>query len=292
MPYIFDEGNANGSHYDHDSFQPIRMTNQGSPGNPFPWPDRHSQLSDFDGQVCSGHSGDFNEIGQIYSGQGGEPNEIPNLHQLSLDELPLNLENQSPFYQRQPQDELFEPAYPSPPPTYTQILPDFHFPQRPSSTQNSLIPRSSPWPAMLNQWQSVEALGISNTFDEPFASPQPLPYMSSFDTTDSDGSSPYSTPYLPTTPRFSPSSAYQNCDDGMMLNDLDADTESFKGEPPYAKLIYDALMDAPGHRLVLRDIYAWITINTGKAKDPNFKGWQNSVRHNLSMNGVRIIVPK
>ena len=58
------------------------------------------------------------------------------------------------------------------------------------------------------------------------------------------------------------------------------------GDIPYAKLIYSALMDAPGHRMVLKDIYRWIEKNTDKANNPEFTGWQNSVRHNLSMNKV------
>ena len=60
------------------------------------------------------------------------------------------------------------------------------------------------------------------------------------------------------------------------------------GDMPYAKLIYQALIGAKGHRLVLRDIYKWIESNTEKALDPAFRGWQNSVRHNLSMNGVSL----
>lgn len=42
--------------------------------------------------------------------------------------------------------------------------------------------------------------------------------------------------------------------------------------------------------MVLRDIYEWIARNTDKARDPAFKGWQNSVRHNLSMNGVLVAI--
>lgn len=74
------------------------------------------------------------------------------------------------------------------------------------------------------------------------------------------------------------------------LDPLDSESESEgkQGEPPYAKLIYRALMDAPDHQMVLKDIYLWIAQNTDKARDPAFKGWQNSVRHNLSMNGVRL----
>ncbi|KAF2138358.1 uncharacterized protein K452DRAFT_277471, partial [Aplosporella prunicola CBS 121167] len=57
-------------------------------------------------------------------------------------------------------------------------------------------------------------------------------------------------------------------------------------EPPYAKLIYKALMQSPGYTMVLKDIYAWFKENTDKATDKETKGWQNSIRHNLSMNGA------
>lgn len=72
--------------------------------------------------------------------------------------------------------------------------------------------------------------------------------------------------------------------------DSESEVEGKQGEPPYAKLIYRALMEAPGHQMVLKDIYGWIARNTDKARDSAFKGWQNSVRHNLSMNGVLIAV--
>ena len=55
---------------------------------------------------------------------------------------------------------------------------------------------------------------------------------------------------------------------------------------PYAKIIFTALLSAPDHRMVLTDIYQWIEENTNKADNPDYKGWQNSVRHNLSMNEV------
>ncbi|KAI9672321.1 MAG: hypothetical protein M1817_003343 [Caeruleum heppii] len=55
---------------------------------------------------------------------------------------------------------------------------------------------------------------------------------------------------------------------------------------PYAQLIHRALMSAPGHRMVLREIYDWFEQNTDKNKSPSQKGWQNSIRHNLSMNGA------
>lgn len=57
-------------------------------------------------------------------------------------------------------------------------------------------------------------------------------------------------------------------------------------EPCYAVLLYNCLWEAPGHILVLQDIYKWILKYSRKARDSNGTGWQNSVRHNLSMNEV------
>jgi hypothetical protein len=57
-------------------------------------------------------------------------------------------------------------------------------------------------------------------------------------------------------------------------------------ERPYSQLIYQALASSPGMKLPLQDIYCWFQKYTTKGKDPNSKGWQNSIRHNLSMNAV------
>jgi hypothetical protein len=59
-------------------------------------------------------------------------------------------------------------------------------------------------------------------------------------------------------------------------------------EQPYAQLIFHALKGAPNNTMILRDIYDWFKRNTDKASDNEKKGWQNSIRHNLSMNGVLI----
>lgn len=63
------------------------------------------------------------------------------------------------------------------------------------------------------------------------------------------------------------------------------DEETSKSPEPYAKLIYQAFMSRERHTMTLQEIYQWFRDNTDKAKVEN-KGWQNSIRHNLSMNAV------
>lgn len=58
-----------------------------------------------------------------------------------------------------------------------------------------------------------------------------------------------------------------------------------KSDEPYAQLIYRAFMSRPNKSMTLQEIYQWFRENTDKAKSKG-KGWQNSIRHNLSMNGV------
>ena len=65
----------------------------------------------------------------------------------------------------------------------------------------------------------------------------------------------------------------------LLDNDSDSDT-------PYSKLIYKAMLDAPGHQMTLKEIYDWFRRNTKKVKDETSDGWRNSIRHNLSMNKV------
>jgi hypothetical protein len=64
-----------------------------------------------------------------------------------------------------------------------------------------------------------------------------------------------------------------------------ADANNNKGEEPYARLIYRAFMSSPRRAMTLQEIYQWFRENTDKGKADS-KGWQNSIRHNLSMNLV------
>jgi hypothetical protein len=93
--------------------------------------------------------------------------------------------------------------------------------------------------------------------------------------------------------RFEYGPAYESATADEMCSPLEEPSQEQQSgevtpdrEEPYAKLIYRCLMDAPGRAMVLRDIYDWFQQNTDKANNKETKGWQNSIRHNLSMNGV------
>lgn len=60
-----------------------------------------------------------------------------------------------------------------------------------------------------------------------------------------------------------------------------------KVDEPYAQLIYKAFLSRPNRSMTLQEIYKWFRENTDKAKSEG-KGWQNSIRHNLSMNLVLV----
>lgn len=57
---------------------------------------------------------------------------------------------------------------------------------------------------------------------------------------------------------------------------------------PYAVLIYEALMSVPSHKMVLSEIYDYFRNHFPGFRRSKGRGWMNSIRHNLSMNGVSI----
>ena len=93
---------------------------------------------------------------------------------------------------------------------------------------------------------------------------------------------------------FSPedSGEYADMDVSTIEQTRDEEHDGELNSEPYAQLIYRALKSAPEHRMVLKEIYEWFEKNTDKANDGSSKGWQNSIRHNLSMNGVSQVEPE
>jgi hypothetical protein len=85
-------------------------------------------------------------------------------------------------------------------------------------------------------------------------------------------------------PRSVPSSA-------SPPSDLTDSGGADKPDEPYAKLIYKAIMTRPGYSMTLQEIYQWFRDNTTKAVRET-GGWQNSIRHNLSMNAVSCSFPQ
>jgi len=69
---------------------------------------------------------------------------------------------------------------------------------------------------------------------------------------------------------------------GKTADEIDVEDE----EIPYAQLIYKALMSIPSRTMILGEIYQYFRENIPRFSKMRGKGWQNSIRHNLSMNGV------
>ncbi|KAK6496928.1 hypothetical protein TWF481_001910 [Arthrobotrys musiformis] len=62
--------------------------------------------------------------------------------------------------------------------------------------------------------------------------------------------------------------------------------------PSYAEMIYMALKSAPGYQMHLQEIYQWFRDTYPKFRQDQSKGWMNSIRHNLSMNGAFVKVER
>ncbi|KAF3212614.1 hypothetical protein TWF106_009728 [Orbilia oligospora] len=80
----------------------------------------------------------------------------------------------------------------------------------------------------------------------------------------------------------------------VMTQPYNPDEQSYSDDnmPSYAELIYMALKSAPGHQMHLQDIYQWFRDTYPKFRRDTGKGWMNSIRHNLSMNGAFVKVER
>ncbi|WEW58911.1 hypothetical protein PRK78_004379 [Emydomyces testavorans] len=132
--------------------------------------------------------------------------------------------------------------------------------------------------ALLAQYDLQDFTGSRPSFESSASRPGSAAY-SSLTPNNSMAPSPLGDSQLFPQPRSVP-------DVGIGLSEEDSDTDSVTSDEPYARLIWKALMSTPGHKMVLKEIYEWFEKHTNKAKNPDSKGWQNSIRHNLSMNAA------
>lgn len=148
-----------------------------------------------------------------------------------------------------------------------------------------------------NSNQHLRPGSVCLTVNECFTSSSPECTMSTGSST--EGYSPYSsdktdilTTYSTSTCHPSPNirvrigpvtNSRTDTGNSKLYSDEEEDLISHK---PYAKLIYEALLAMPGHKMMLKDIYEWFQRNTTKPQESGSNGWQNSIRHNLSMNKV------
>lgn len=94
------------------------------------------------------------------------------------------------------------------------------------------------------------------------------------------------------SPTFEEHSDLADEDLGELHDDVDQIEELEKlHEPPYSDLIYRAIVSSPNKHMRVQEIYSWFKENTNKCGNSDSTGWQNSIRHNLSMNAVSTWLP-
>ncbi|KAJ5574338.1 uncharacterized protein N7459_008765 [Penicillium hispanicum] len=158
-----------------------------------------------------------------------------------------------------------------------------HAPKRSHHDDLSCWPtesHSSPWPGQRGHYYSTKLEGDRAIHPVRAVSPSPPISISSRQSSSQSpaSASPGGTAVL--VDANSPQTSFGG----------DHSEEEHGSDLPYSQLIFQALYSADGYKMPLQEIYSWFEENTNKGKDQSCKGWQNSIRHNLSMNAGFVAV--
>ncbi|KPV78075.1 uncharacterized protein RHOBADRAFT_50588 [Rhodotorula graminis WP1] len=139
------------------------------------------------------------------------------------------------------------------------------------------MPSSSPTSSQHSEYVPAR---YSRSSPGPGPKPKGAPARSDTSTTVGDAVAPAPSARKKRAPARRNDSAPSSSSRGLWV---DEDGEPIKPRYSYAALIGQALFSTPDLRMALADIYVWIM-----SEYPYFKkddaGWQNSIRHNLSLN--------
>ncbi|KAI1752717.1 hypothetical protein F4782DRAFT_546344 [Xylaria castorea] len=289
-------------------------------GQPASYAQYNSTLGAADNYSTRSTASSLNSINEQFPGtsspdsQATEPSELVLTPNSGLTRFPLGIDYSPYLYQQQlestPAASAFENAF---------ITPDLSFPFQPAEVNSPNSATSSNWHSKgpqqftwspSNNSQAHNMINQDMQLNDQFPRQMPSEIygasgfefqhgveleslgMNNYGTTASSSSETSSSLLIHDEPVQMNSNieGYLGFDNGSFPNTpapLGNPDETGKAKPeePYAKLIQKALMSVDGSKMALQQIYQWFRENTDKSNNDG-KGWQNSIRHNLSMNAA------